>query len=217
VAKGALDEYLEFHGAKKDNTYTLYTFVDVNRFRAAAAVSIKKGDAPLKIAAVGALRIQKNYPFLLEAFRQLKNEDFELHIFGLGPLKEELQEAISQTGVRVILKGEVKNIEQVLPEYDLFVMASTFEGFSLGVLEAMAMRMPLLLSNIPSFREQCEDTAVYFELDKPGDFAEGLKQLAADRQKMEWMGQKAYERVIENFTLEHHMKGLRKIYDNSLV
>jgi glycosyltransferase involved in cell wall biosynthesis len=95
-------------------------------------------------------------------------------------------------------------------------MSSSFEGFSLSVLEAMAMRMPLLLSDIKSFKEQCENTAVYFNLNDVKDFINKLEMLSADKNKLNTMGAAAHERAVNNFTLEHHMQGLRKIYADVL-
>jgi glycosyltransferase involved in cell wall biosynthesis len=84
------------------------------------------------------------------------------------------------------------------------------------VLEAMAMQMPLLLSDIPSFREQCEETAVYFDLNNVADPIQKIKNMAADKSKMYKMSLAAKERAVHNFTLAHHMAGLRKIYSEAL-
>ncbi len=96
-------------------------------------------------------------------------------------------------------------------------MSSTFEGFSLSVLEAMAMRMPLFLSDINSFKEQCENTAIYFSLDDVKDFTEKLKILALDKIHLNNLAEIAYDRAVNNFTLEQHMQGLRKIYSEVLT
>ena len=61
------------------------------------------------------------------------------------------------------------HLNRIIKKYDLFVMSSIYEGFSVSVLEAMSLGMPLLLSDIASFREQCEGTAVYFNL-KDNDY-----------------------------------------------
>ena len=156
VAKGALEEYFSFLNVKPYKAYTLYTFVDVDRFNIGHR-TLPQPDI-FKLVSVGALRLQKNYLYIINAMALLKDKNIELDIYGTGNLENELQKQIDATGAKVFLKGGVNNIEQVLPQYHLFVMSSTFEGFSLGVLEAMAMRMPLLLSNIASFKEQCEDT-----------------------------------------------------------
>jgi len=147
VAKGALDEYFSFLHLKPWKAYTLYTFVDIDRFSIARAAE-KKNTGTFKMVSVGALRLQKNYPYIIEAMSLIKDKNIELDIYGVGDLQKSLQQQINTSGAKVYFKGEVNNIEQVIPQYDLFVMSSTYEGFSLGILEAMAMRMPLLISDI---------------------------------------------------------------------
>jgi len=74
----------------------------------------------------------------------------------------------------------------------------------------------MLLSNIPSFREQCADTAIFFDLKDTDDFISKLRTLASDKQLQKKLAAAAKQRVLDHFTLEHHMKGLRKIYSDTL-
>lgn len=210
VAKGALDEYFNFLKVKRYKAYALHTFVDIKIFNDHNALP-KKESNTFRLVTVGALRKQKNHAYLLKAFTLLDKKKFQLDIYGEGPLHSSLEAGIKENDLNVNLKGEVKNIQSVLSQYDLYVMSSTFEGFSLSVLEAMAMRMPLLLSDIKSFREQCENTAVFFSLDNVKDFAAKLELLAADK-NVNKLGNAAHDRAVNNFTLEQHMQGLRKIY-----
>ena len=217
VAKGALDEYFSFLKLKPYRAYALYTFVDVNRFDALTATP--KAASPIfRMISVGALRKQKNHALLINAFAQLKNEPIELHIYGLGNLQQQLQQQINETGARVELKGEAKNIEQIIPQYDLYVMSSGFEGFSLSVLEAMAMGMPLLLSDIPSFKEQCEGLADYFSLDSVEAVVQKIRELSKeDKAVLTAKGEQLRQRAMENFTLPKHIAGLRKIYTEDIT
>lgn len=215
VAGGATKEYFTFLGIKPYKAYTLYTFADTSRFKVKHVDNYEPGK-PFRLINVGALRVQKNQAFLIKAFQLLRNEQAELHIYGQGPLASGLQKLIDETGVNVVLKGMVRNMNEVLPQYDLFVMSSTFEGFSLGVLETMAAKVPMLLSDIVSFREQCEDTAVYFGLDDVHDFADKVRMLISDKEQRLKISNAAYDRVVNNFTLEHHMKQLREIYIDTL-
>lgn len=215
VAKGATKEYFSYLNIKPFRSYTLYTFVDLDKFNITHSSSVKQKGS-FKVISVGALRIQKNQQFLVRAFKLLKNENIELHIFGRGPLHDSLQQAIDETAVKLVLKGQMENLNEILPQYDLCVMASTFEGFSLSVLETMAAKVPLLLSDIVSFREQCEDTAVYFDLKDENDFASKLKLLAGDEAKRLKMSEDAYQRVTKHFTLQHHLEQLRNIYFDAL-
>jgi glycosyltransferase involved in cell wall biosynthesis len=216
VAKGALDEYFMFLKVKPYKIYVLYTFVDIRIFNPANESPVKKNEPVFKMVTVGALRKQKNHTYILEAFKELDNKQVQFDIYGEGPFRNELEKIINSNKLNVNLKGEVHNIEKVINKYNLYVMSSTFEGFSLSVLEAMAMRVPLLLSDIPSFREQCADTAVYFSLDDVADFKHKLESLASDTNRMNNLAEAAYARVVNNFTLEQHMQGLRKIYEDAL-
>lgn len=217
VANGALVEYFSFLRIKPYQAYVLYTFVDLKRFN--LAKSKPREPSPVfRVITIGALRLQKNQIFLIDSFSKLEKYDIELHIYGVGNMMQLLQDRINYTGAKVVLKGEVGNLEEIIPTYDLYVMASSFEGFSLSVLEAMAMGMPLLLSDIPSFREQCDGIADFFSLDGNNDFIQKLiilSRLGIDALKN--MGEKGRLRVIANFTLAQHITGLRKIYTDALA
>ena len=216
VAKGALREYFSFLKLKPYRCYALYTFVDVDRFTL-SHVKTKTHSGIFRVISVGALRTQKNYSFLIDAFAQMKNQPVELHIYGTGNLLQSLQQQIDKSGANVILKGEQKNIEHIIPQYDLYVMSSLFEGFSLSVLEAMAMGMPLLLSDIPSFKEQCEDVAEFFPLHDVNVFVQKLSSLSiVPVQELTAKGEKGRHKAVNHYTLQQHMEGLRNIYNAAM-
>lgn len=217
VSTGVMEQYFRFFNHQPYKKYLLYTFVDLKQVRIDPGVEhVDTGKEMFTLIAIGALRYPKNQQYLIKAFEQLKNEKFELHIYGIGVMQNELKKLVEESGVNVILKGEVKNASALLPQYDLYVMSSEFEGFSLSVLEAMAMEIPMLLSDIPSFREQCAGTALFFDLKDTNNFVSKLKQIAADKHLQEQLVAAAKDRVYNNFTLEHHMHGLRKIYAETL-
>jgi glycosyltransferase involved in cell wall biosynthesis len=211
VSKNALKEYFSFLKLKPFRSYLLHTFVDTNLFNPWDLKTKEKSEKFL-IISVGAIRHGKNFEYLIKEFSKIKKLNIELHIYGTGLLETSLKKLINKNNVPVFLKGEATNINEILPLYDLYVSASKFEGFSLSVLEAMAMKLPLLLSDISSFREQCEDTAVYFDLYKENDFVEKLNDLIANPDKRDFLSKKALVRVLANFTLEHHIKTLKEIY-----
>lgn len=215
VAKGAMDEYVFFQRKQPYKSHVLYTFVDTRTF-SGAPVHHEKTAGPFKLIAVGALRIQKNYSYLIRAFKLLPKEKFQLDIYGTGDQEQLLKDELSAADVSVTLKGQVSNIHEIICNYDLFVMSSGYEGFSLAVLEAMAMNMPLLLSDIPSFREQCDDTAVYFNLEDEADFANKLQELAKDEARLKDMTTRANKRALDNFTLPKHLEGLCAIYEDAM-
>jgi glycosyltransferase involved in cell wall biosynthesis len=216
VSQTALNDYFTFLKLQPFKFYLLHTFVDIKIFNNNTIIDKDPDRKPFRMITVGALRKSKNYHYLVRAFKKLKKDQFQLDIYGEGPLRNELEREINKDQLKINLKGEIKNIETIMPQYDLYVMSSAYEGFSLSVLEAMATKMPLLLSDIRSFREQGDSTAVYFDLNNVDDFIDKLKMLSADEQQLHSMGVAAYERVKNNFTLEQHMEGLKKIYRETL-
>jgi len=85
------------------------------------------------------------------------------------------------------------------------------------VLEAMAMNMPLLLSDISSFREQGEDAATYFSLTDENDLPQKLLALSKKNDAaLKAMGEKGKQRALQHFTLPQHIEGLRAIYSEAL-
>jgi glycosyltransferase involved in cell wall biosynthesis len=211
VAKDATAEYFSYLQLKPGKYYTLHTFVDMARFKSNASI---KPPGTFKVIAVGALRVQKNYLLAVKAFEKIKQHNIELHIYGSGDMEQEIQTAIDKTGAKIFLKGEVKNMEAVLPQYHLFLMTSSYEGFSLSVLEAMAMEVPLLLSDIPSFKEQAADTAEYFSLEDDAALANKIIAISQTSESILKQQTLAAKQRVENFfTLPAHIQKLREIYN----
>lgn len=118
--------------------------------------------SPLRLVAVGNLKLARNHLLLVEALRLLRGKPVVIDVYGEGSLRAMLEAAIDKYQVPLYLKGQHKNIAAVLPLYEGFVNPAFEEGLSLGALEAMASGLPLLLSDLESVRETAHDNALYF-------------------------------------------------------
>ncbi len=80
-------------------------------------------------------------------------------IFGAGPLREQLEALVGQLELRdrVVLFGSQRPAANCLGACDLLVSSSQVEGLSNSVLEAMALRVPVVASDIPGNREVVQD------------------------------------------------------------
>lgn len=212
VSKGALKEYVDFLGKEPNQKHVLYTFADTDKFKPQGD---KVKNETLRLVSVGALRYQKNQGMMIEMMALLKNHPITLDIYGRGDLEETLKQRIKETGAKVALKGQVSNLEKILPQYDAMIMSSHYEGFSIGVLEAMAMQLPLILSDIPSFREQCGEHAFYFALNDVKGGADQILKFMEEPEKAKNNALACYQSVFENFTKEQHLKSLSQIYQQA--
>lgn len=103
------------------------------------------------VIVVGSLIARKRVELILDAFDHIAAEDcVKLVILGDGPLFDKLKERSSK---HVEFKGDVINVSQYLADADLFVSASTAEGFPNAVLEALSAGVPCLLSDIAPHKE----------------------------------------------------------------
>ncbi len=144
----------------KGNTHVLYNMIDQNFFDQLTTPC--SSSSQTRLVAVGNLRRQKNYQTLVKAFLHLRTENVSLDIYGRGELYEELEDQIIEHKLPIRLMGQVKDIPQVLKNYDGFILASLFEGYGIAPVEAMAVGLPLLLSDLQVFREVTDNEAVFF-------------------------------------------------------
>ena len=215
VAEGARQEYFELLGLNPRNSKTVYTFVDPRKFQ--PSLEIRLESIPFRLISVGALRAQKNYTWLVDLLAHWDGPPVQVDIYGGGPLRDTLQAQIDACHAPIRLCGEVPDIPARLTQYDGLVMASLYEGFSLGVLEAMASGVPLLLSDIPSFREQAAETATYFPLNDIPRAKHQFVQFIQDGTKRAHQREQALERVLAQFTFARYLQELNQCYDQLLA
>ncbi len=116
-----------------------------------------------RIVNVGRLVPQKNQEMLIKAFANVAKqlEQYRLEIYGEGALRGELQTLIDELGMssRIFLKGNSQKIFEVVYDADLFVLSSDFEGMSNALMEAMALKTPILTTDVAGVSELLKDNS----------------------------------------------------------
>ncbi len=101
-----------------------------------------------RIVTVGRLSQQKNQALLIKAFAKIKDLhcDYELDIYGDGPLKTELENLSLELGVseKVNFRGTSSSVLDKIRSASLFVLSSDFEGIPNALIEAMAIGVPCI-------------------------------------------------------------------------
>lgn len=104
------------------------------------------------VLGVGRLSQEKGFHRLVEAF-QMVCERFEnpgLVIVGEGKQRGNLEARISELGLndKVLMPGYCNNVPSLQRKSDLLVMPSLTEGLPITLLEAMGVRIPVLVSPV---------------------------------------------------------------------
>lgn len=123
------------------------TDVEVIR-RKSSEMSVEYPDG-FNIVSCGRLDPVKGFDLAIEACKLLINEgliNFHWHIIGGGPNEAELKKAAadSEAGEHIIFHGMQKNPYPYMANADLFVQPSRFEGYSLSIMEALALGLPIV-------------------------------------------------------------------------
>jgi glycosyltransferase involved in cell wall biosynthesis len=177
-------------------------------------------DIPL-VGTVGRLSEQKGHRDLLVAMRSVIDRlgPVNLAIVGEGPLHEELREIGAALGLgdQLIMPGHVHDPERWVAAFDVAVLPSRYEGFSLSMLEFMAAGKPCVFSDHPSFVEATGDGRVarLARMGDPVSLADEIVGLLADPAGAELLGRAAREHVAGHFTIDGHVSRLMDLYDAS--
>ncbi|MEG0007285.1 MAG: glycosyltransferase family 1 protein [Aeromonas sp.] len=136
---------------------------------------------------IGTLEPRKNMVNLIKAYLEVVELGYTLPqlaiVGGKGWMQGELDKLV-ETGVH---KGVIKKLGYV-PDKDLpglysyakaFILASTYEGFGMPVLEAQASGCPVLISDIPSMKEAANQICCYFRPDRES-IVDALKKLSSN-------------------------------------
>ncbi len=113
-----------------------------------------EGEREKEIVSVGRMDANKNHEMQLCAFAALQPEfaDHTLTIYGDGELRPFIEELAGKLGIseRVRLPGVVPDIADRIGKASLFLLTSYSEGVSNALIEALALGLPVIATDVPS-------------------------------------------------------------------
>jgi len=161
------------------------------------------------VGAVGRLVAEKGYPELFEAWRRVRDAHPGALLVVVGPEEPDKEDALDPNvihGARdegVVFHGEGAAGEMPLlyAAFDLFVLASHREGMPRSAIEASAMGLPVVATDIRGCREVVDDgvTGRLVPVRDAASLAEAIGALLDDRATADVMGRAGRERALERF------------------
>lgn len=168
---------------------------------------------------VGRQEYQKAQPILLEAVARLvdRRPNLVLLIAGReGNLTDDLRSMHSALGLgdRVRFLGHRTDVADLLAASDIFVFPSHFEGLGGALIEAMALGLPAVVSDIPALREVAEAgrSADLVPAADPQALAESIDRLLDDPRRMASYGQRGREIFAERFEIKRCAERMIDMY-----
>ena len=176
-------------------------------------------EAP-RLVCVGRFAEQKGLPVLIEAAGRLRAEGvtFELTLVGDGPLRGEIEALLQRLGLEdcVHLVGWKTNAEvrEIVSGSRALVVPSFAEGLPVVIMEALALRRPVISTWVAGIPELVEP-GVCGWLVPPGSseaLAAAIRELLdTPRDELERMGERGAERVVRQHNIATEARKLRSL------
>ncbi len=190
--------------------------IDLDRFDPAAVPAAAREalraewnivDGEVVVGIVGRLVREKGIVEILEAARQLHAEGSAVRFVIVGPADPGKSDAVDArafdqaAGDGVVFAGERTDMPECYAAMDLFLTASWREGFPRSAMEAAAMRLPTVATDIRGNRQVIDDgvTGVLVPVRDPAGLAGGVRSLLDRRDRWPAIAAACRTRAREHF------------------
>ena len=182
----------------------------------------REGHGSIVIGAASRLGPEKGLSYLIETFSILRGRyggRVTLRIAGEGPERKKLEAQIAKLGLQdsVELLGWLDHnaLPAFLQTLDVFALPSTWEGFGVSAIEASAMELPVVASNIHGIPDAVRDgfTGLLVPAADPASLADALRRLIEDPALRRRLGKAGREYVATQYDWSENAAQMTRIYE----
>lgn len=216
-----LRDHLVAEGFAPEAVGVIYNGIDVGPIpgapvRALMRARLKVADETLVVGTIARLDPVKDLGTLIEAVSEVSlHRPVLLIIVGDGSERTALEAVASQAGVaqQVRFLGHSDEARNWLAACDVYANSSISEGVSLTILEAMAARLPLVVTRVGGTPEVVpEACGRLVPARDPRALARALMDLANDPAGRDALAATGRRRVEEHFTLDRMIREYHDVY-----
>ena len=183
------------------------------------------GEGELVVGSVGRLVREKGFPELFEAAERLASTHPEVRVVVVGPEEPDKPDRLSASEVArgraagVVFHGEGTDMPTTYAAFDAFVLASHREGMPRSAIEASAMGLPVVATDIRGCREVVTDgeSGRLVPVRAPAALATAIGELASDPSERARMGAAGRRRAAERFDERKVVERELEVYERLLA
>jgi glycosyltransferase involved in cell wall biosynthesis len=184
--------------------------------------SIGISDDNIVLISIGRLEKMKKFDLLIKALICInkKYPNVSLIIVGEGSQRDSLNNLVKINGLTEKIKflGYQKEIWQFLALANIFILTSEYEGGPLVVLEAMAMGLPIVTTDVGNCRDmvidKTEECGIVCPVGNVGTISEAVMTLIENREQREKMGNIARRRIEMKYSASKEMAFYNGLFDS---
>jgi glycosyltransferase involved in cell wall biosynthesis len=201
----------------RQGSYLVGNGINIDQFPSRAGLPNNRRPVLLCVAR---LEPVKNLPMLFDALEMLRRFDPVVWLVGEGPYREQYEAELQRRGLResVEFLGYRYDIPELTAAADIAVLTSLKEGIPRALMQAMAVGLPVVATDVKGTREVVADGATGFlvPLGDATQLADRLAQLLESEDLRRTMGVAGVAHVRRHFDEERVTERLVDIYRNAL-
>jgi len=149
-----------------------------------------------------------------------RKSDVRFFIAGDGPLIKRTKTFIKENRLEdyVILLGWRADVKELVSISDVFILTSLWEGMPYAIMEAMALKKPIVATNVTGTRDLIKDgyNGYLVPPDRPEALGEKVLKLLRDPHLSREMGNRGCQVLEEKTNLKEHIKAMENLYTRLL-
>jgi glycosyltransferase involved in cell wall biosynthesis len=212
----------------KFNSVVIHNGIDLKKFnpvsneRKNLRADLKIADDAIVICFIGRMTQQKDPLNLIKAFQEVlkSNPKAVLLMVGDGEIKADAIQLAKKLCIEksIIFENFRNDIPDVLYSSDIYCLPSLWEGFPIGLLEAMAMGKPVVATTVDGSVEIIENgkNGMLIEPQDIPMLAGAINNLINDKALKDQLGQAARQTIINEFDVCKMTKKIEDVYTNVL-
>jgi len=168
------------------------------------------------IITVGELNANKNHIQALKSLSKLTKTNFHYLIVGNGESEQKLKKAVNELMLqdKVSFLGFRRDVPELLAASDVFILTSRREGLPKALMEAMAVGLPIIATDVRGNRDLVKsgENGYLVSLDDAEQTAIAIERLIDSEDLRRSMGEKSKE-LVKQYDLKNIIPQMEEIYD----
>lgn len=222
----AIKRVLIEDGVSQEKLVTIYSGIDIHRFTNEISTNHVRENYNIPqdhilIGTVAAIEDHKDYPNLLKAARIVidNHNKCTFMAVGDGSLKDDMLQLAKQLSLdgQFIFAGFQSSVGQYLKSFDIFVLASHLEGLGTSILDAQAIGLPVVASNVGGIAEIVQHgvNGLLVPPKNENALAKAILHIIQDEDLKRRLSENSL-RSINRFDIKHTVNSNLKLYESLL-
>ena len=174
------------------------------------------------ILGVGRLSSEKQFGKLILSFEKLRQRfpKAGLVIAGDGYLRGSLEQSISERALdkHVLLAGYCSNIPAIMARSNILAISSATEGLPITLLEAMALRLPVVSTSVGEIPEVLENGANGVLIESiEEELVEAMENALADSDAARERSERASKKLVRELSAQAMAEQYSVLYERALA